>query len=42
MTFNATYLDMVGAPTNQAMCDYINLHTRRVLPQHTGITRCTP
>ena len=32
-TFNATYVDMSGAPTNQAMCDYINSRNRRVLPQ---------
>ena len=34
MTFNATYVDMGGAPTNQAMCYYINSRNRRVLPQH--------
>ena len=33
MTFNATYVDMGGAPTNQAMCDYINSRNRRVLQQ---------
>ena len=33
VTFNATYVDMGGAPTNQAMCDYITSRNCRVLPQ---------
>ena len=28
LTFNATYLDMGGAPSNQAMCNYINSRNR--------------
>ena len=37
VTFNATYVDMGGAPTNQAMCDYINSRNRRVLPQQVFV-----
>ena len=33
VTFDTSYVDMGGAPTNQAMCDYINSRIRRVLPQ---------
>ena len=37
VTFNATYVDMGGAPTNQAMCNYINSRNRRVLPQQVFV-----
>ena len=37
VTLNATYVDMGGAPTNQAMCDYINSRNRRVLPQQVFV-----
>ena len=37
VTFNATYVDMGGAPTNQAICDYINSRNRRVLPQQVFV-----
>ena len=37
VTFNATYVDMGGAPTNQAMCDYINSRNRRVLQQQVFV-----
>ena len=37
VTFNATYVDMGGAPTHQAMCDYINSRNRRVLPQRVFV-----
>ena len=37
VTFNATYADMGGAPTNQAMCHYINSRNRRVLPQQVFV-----
>ena len=36
-TCNATYVDMGGAPTNQAMCDYIGSRNRRVLPQQVFV-----
>ena len=40
VTFNATYVDMGGAPTtNHAMCDYINSRNPRVLPT-TGFRGC--
>ena len=37
VTFDASYVDMGGAPTNQAMCDYINSRNRRVLPQQVCV-----
>ena len=37
VSFNATYVDMGGAPTNQAMLDYINSRNRRVLPQQVFV-----
>ena len=37
VTFNASYVDMGGAPTNQAMCDYINSRNRRVLPKQVCV-----
>ena len=42
VTFNATYVDMGGAPaTNHAMCDYINSRNRRVLPQQVFVAAGT-
>ena len=32
ITFDASYVDMGVAPTNQAMCHYINYRNRLVLP----------
>ena len=37
-TFDASNVDMGGAPTNQAICDYIYSRNRRVLPQQV----CAP
>ena len=37
VAFDASYVDMGGAPTNQAMCDYINSRNRRVLPQQVCV-----
>ena len=37
VTFDASYVDMGGAPTNQAMCNYINSRNRRVLPQQVCV-----
>ena len=37
VTFDASYVDMGGAPTNQAMCDYTNARNRRVLPRQVSI-----
>ena len=37
VTFDASYVDMGGAPTNQAMCDYINSRNRRVLPKQVSV-----
>ena len=38
VTFDASYVDMGGAPTNQAMCDYMNSRYHHVLPQQVCIT----
>ena len=38
VTFNTTCVDMGGAPTNQAMCDYINSRNRRVPAQQVFVT----
>ena len=37
VTFTATYADLGGAPTKQAMCDYINSRHRRVLPEQVFV-----
>ena len=37
VTLDANYVDMGGAPTNQAMCDSINSRNPRVLPQQVGV-----
>ena len=37
VTFNAAYVDMGCAPTNQAMCEDINSRNRRVLPQQVFV-----
>ena len=37
VTFDASYVDMGGAPTNQAMCHYINSRNRRVLREQVCV-----
>ena len=37
VTFYASYVNMGGAPTNEAMCDYINSRNRCVLPWQVSV-----
>ena len=37
VTFDARYVDMGGAPSNQAICNYIKSRNRHVLPQQVCV-----